>query len=170
MKTSPLTWLSDGHNNYTATRGNNAIAQYNPDGGNDYENNYRPSPKNLKFEYPYSPDMNPPKTYIDASVTELFYTSNICHDLYYMLGFNEKAGNFQVNNRGQGGKGNDFVILNAQDGSGTNNANFATPPDGQPGRMRAYIWTRANPPRDASFEAGTIIHEYTHGRKYIECI
>ncbi|EZG03223.1 extracellular metalloproteinase 1 [Trichophyton rubrum CBS 735.88] len=163
LKTSPLTWLSDGHNNYTATRGNNAIAQYNPDGGNDYENNYRPSPKNLKFEYPYSPDMNPPKTYIDASVTELFYTSNICHDLYYMLGFNEKAGNFQVNNRGQGGKGNDFVILNAQDGSGTNNANFATPPDGQPGRMRAYIWTRANPPRDASFEAGTIIHEYTHG-------
>ncbi|KAM5494743.1 Fungalysin/Thermolysin Extracellular metalloproteinase 5 [Microsporum audouinii] len=163
LRTSPFTWISDGKNNYTTTRGNNAIAQANPDGGNEYLNNYRPNNKNLKFEYPYSPNMSPPKTYIDASITQLFYSANMVHDLYYMLGFTEKAGNFQVNNRGQGGKGNDFVILNAQDGSGTNNANFATPPDGQPGRMRVYIWTKAQPARDSSFEAGTVIHEYTHG-------
>lgn len=56
-----------------------------------------------------------------------------------------------------------MVILNAQDGSGTNNANFATPPDGQPGRMRMYIWTYSTPRRDCSFEAGVVIHEYTHG-------
>jgi hypothetical protein len=29
----------------------------------------------------------------------------------------------------RGGKENDAVIANAQDGSGFNNANFATPPD-----------------------------------------
>src|SRR5262249_17200790 len=28
----------------------------------------------------------------------------------------------------------------AQDASGRNNANFATPPDGQPGRMQMYTW------------------------------
>nr|Q6WIH6.1 RecName: Full=Extracellular metalloproteinase 5; AltName: Full=Fungalysin MEP5; Flags: Precursor [Trichophyton benhamiae]AAQ21096.1 metalloprotease MEP5 [Trichophyton mentagrophytes] len=162
LKTSPFTWISDGKTNYTTTRGNNAIAQANFDGGEDYLNNHRPNNKNLKFEYPYAPNMSP-KSYIDASVTQLFYSANMVHDLYYMLGFTEKAGNFQVNNHGQGGKGNDFVILNAQDGSGTNNANFATPPDGKPGRMRVYIWTKAKPARDSSFEAGTVIHEYTHG-------
>jgi hypothetical protein len=57
----------------------------------------------------------------------LFYTANLYHDLLYELGFNEAAGNFETNNNGAEGKGNDAVILNAQDGSGTNNANFATP-------------------------------------------
>lgn len=56
-----------------------------------------------------------------------------------------------------------MVILNAQDGSDTNNANFATPPDGQSGRMRMFIWDFTSPKRDCSFEAGVVIHEYTHG-------
>ncbi|KAI1921601.1 Extracellular metalloproteinase 10 [Ophidiomyces ophidiicola] len=163
IKTSPFTWIGDGATNYTTTRGNNGIAQENFSGGNEYLNNYRPNSPALKFEYPYSPSMNPPKTYIDASLTQLFYSANTFHDLLYKLGFNEKAGNFQTNNNNKGGKGGDAVILNSQDGSGTNNANFATPPDGRPGRMRMYIWTRANPPRDVCFEAGTVIHEFTHG-------
>lgn len=85
------------------------------------------------------------------------------HDLLYTLGFNEAAGNFETSNNGKGGKGNDAVILNAQDGSGTNNANFATPVDGQAGRMRMYMWTVATPNRDCAFDSGVIIHEYTHG-------
>jgi extracellular elastinolytic metalloproteinase len=85
------------------------------------------------------------------------------HDVFYELGFTEEAGNFEINNNGQGGQGNDMVILNAQDGSGTNNANFATPPDGQPGRMRMYIWTYTQPYRDCSFELGVVIHEFAHG-------
>lgn len=88
------------------------------------------------------------------------------HDVLYDLGFTEVAGNFENNNNGQGGKGGDFVILNAQDGSGTNNANFATPPDGQSGRMRMYRWTYSTPQRDCAFEAGVIIHEHTHGGKF----
>jgi extracellular elastinolytic metalloproteinase len=52
-------------------------------------------------------------------------------------------------------------VKNTQDGSGTNNANFATPPDGQLPRMRMYIWTKSTPQRDSSFEAGVVIHEYT---------
>ena len=105
--------------------------------------------------------MTPPSSYINASTVQLFYTANMYHDLLYLLGFTEKAGNFETNNNGQGGTGNDLVILNAQDGSGTNNANFATPPDGQPGRMRMYTWTLSTPNRDGSFEAGIVIHEYT---------
>ena len=30
--------------------------------------------------------------------------------------------------------------MSVQDASGTDNANFATPPDGQSGQCRMYIW------------------------------
>ena len=137
----------------------------NPSGGSAYLNNYRPDSKSLEFEYDFSTSQTDPVSYRDASITQLFYTANKYHDLLHLLGFNEAAGNFEVNNNGQGGRGNDFVILNSQDGSGTNNANFATPADGSPGRMRMYLWTHSTPRRDSSFDAGVVIHEYTHGRE-----
>ena len=84
------------------------------------------------------------------------------HDLFYTYGFDEQSGNFQDYNFGHGGLGDDAVQANAQDGSGTNNANFATPPDGQRPRMRMYYWTGAQPYRDGDFEAGIVIHECVH--------
>ncbi|KAG9075375.1 Fungalysin/Thermolysin Extracellular metalloproteinase 5, partial [Ceratobasidium sp. UAMH 11750] len=104
-----------------------------------------------------------PKEYIDLAVTQLFYTSNMVHDLYYRYGFDELAGNFQQDNYGRGGRDGDAVIANAQDGSGYNNANFMTPPDGQNGRCRMYIWNTATPYRDGDLEAGIVIHELSHG-------
>ncbi|KAJ4323555.1 hypothetical protein N0V84_004296 [Fusarium piperis] len=163
IEASEFTWLSDGSANYTTTRGNNAIAHVNPSGGSTYLNNYRPNSQSLKFEYSFSTSQTDPTSYRDASIAQLFYTANKYHDLLHLLGFNEAAGNFEINNNGQGGIGNDFVILNSQDGSGTNNANFATPADGSPGRMRMYLWTYSTPRRDSSFDAGVVIHEYTHG-------
>lgn len=162
---SEFTWNSDGSTSYNTTRGNNGVAQTNPSGGTQYLNNYRPDSADLKFEYEYDPSMPDPSSYADAAVTQLFYTVNKCHDVFYLLGFNEAAGNFEIDNNGQGGKGEDFVVLNAQDGSGMNNANFATPPDGQTPRMRMYMWDMTTPQRDASFDAGVVIHEYTHGGK-----
>jgi len=78
-------------------------------------------------------------------------------------GFDEVAGNFQQHNFGRGGEEGDAVIANAQDGSGFNNANFMTPPDGQNGRCRMYLWNTANPYRDGDLEAGIVIHELSHG-------
>ena len=43
-------------------------------------------------------------------------------------GFDEVAGNFQAYNFERGGEQDDAVLMNAQDGSGFNNANFMTPP------------------------------------------
>jgi len=160
---SEFTWQGTGSTTYTTPRGNNAIAQSNPSGGSSYLNNYRPTSSSQSFVYPYSTTSSPPSSYVDASITQLFYTSNMYHDLLYELGFTEKAGNFEINNNGQGVLGNDQVILNTQDGSGTNKANFATPPDGQLPRKRMYIRTNTTPNRDCSFEAGVVIHEYTHG-------
>ncbi|KAG8423396.1 hypothetical protein J3458_000297 [Metarhizium acridum] len=166
VNASPFTWFGDGVQNYTTLWGNNAVAQTNHDGHNninDFAKSYRPTSSNRTFEYSYSPAQSNKDEYQDASITQLFYTSNTYHDLLYTLGFNEAAGNFQTNNNGKGGKGNDFVVLNSQDGNGTNNANFATPPDGARARMRMFMWTKANPQRDCALDSDVVIHEYTHG-------
>jgi hypothetical protein len=76
-------------------------------------------------------------------VQNLFYLNNVIHDILYRHGFDEAAGNFQVDNFGKGGEGDDPVRAEAQDGGGTDNANFATPPDGSRPRMQMYLWTGA---------------------------
>lgn len=160
---SEFTWLGTGTTKYNTTRGNNGVAQANFEGDAAYLNDLRPISSSLSFNYPFTLADTIPKDYANASITQLFYTSNMYHDLLYKLGFTEEAGNFETNNNGQGGLGGDAVVLNSQDGSGTNNANFATPVDGQEPRMRMYIWTETTPQRDSSFDAGVVIHEYTHG-------
>ncbi len=66
-------------------------------------------------------------TNMNFAITQLFYWNNVMHDVSYQYGFDEASGNFQNNNQGRGGLGNDFVYADAQDGSGTDNANFSTP-------------------------------------------
>jgi extracellular elastinolytic metalloproteinase len=81
----------------------------------------------------------------DVAVQNLFYLNNVIHDRLYAAGFNEAAGNFQENNFGLGGNsGSDSVNAEAQDGGGTDNANFATPRDGRNPRMQMYLWSRRN--------------------------
>ncbi|CAG8518674.1 17313_t:CDS:2 [Cetraspora pellucida] len=160
---SPLGWHSQDKKNYTNTIGNNVYAHENLKGKYDWENNYRPEGGSLlAFDFPLDLTQAP-KTYIDASVTNLFYWNNLIHDLFYRYGFNEVAGNFQQYNNGKGGRDKDAVVANAQDGSGFNNANFATPPDGQHGKMRMYVWDVIDPWRDGDLESGIVIHEYAHG-------
>ncbi|KAF4549268.1 Fungalysin metallopeptidase (M36)-like protein [Elsinoe fawcettii] len=161
---SPFGWFSQNGTQFTDTRGNNGIAQPNRDGTANIENEARPQGGvNRAFFFPLDLARADPLDYIDFSTAQLFYTANIVHDVFYALGFNELAGNFQENNFGRGGSGGDGVILNSQDGSGFNNANFATPSDGTRGRMRMYIWDRTTPRRDSSLDAGVVIHEYGHG-------
>ncbi|GAA5940279.1 uncharacterized protein JCM15063_002587 [Sporobolomyces koalae] len=152
---------------YFETRGNNVLAQDNPSGGNSMNGFRANGGKDLKFDFPIhmTKPGTPldPSSYIEASTTELFYTNNEIHDLFYRYGFDEESGNFQETNFGRGGYGGDAVQANAQDGSGYNNANFATPPDGQRPRMRMYVWTSAQPYRDGDLEEGIVIHEYAHG-------
>jgi extracellular elastinolytic metalloproteinase len=79
----------------------------------------------------------------NVATQNLFYLNNVIHDELYTHGFTEAAGNFQENNFGRGGRGSDSVNAEAQDGSGTDNANFATPRDGQNPRMQMFLWTGA---------------------------
>ncbi|MGI9106372.1 MAG: T9SS-dependent M36 family metallopeptidase [Pyrinomonadaceae bacterium] len=132
---------------YTRTRGNNVHAYTDLDANNAVDTGSDPDGgANLQFNYPFDPTKGPELNRPPA-VVNLFYWNNIVHDVFYQYGFNEAAGNFQSNNYGKGGGGNDYVQAEAQDGSGTNNANFGTPPDNgsttgasRP-RMQMFVWT-----------------------------
>jgi subtilisin-like proprotein convertase family protein len=96
-------------------------------------------------------------------VTHLFYMTNWYHDRLFTFGFDEASGNFQNTNFTANGLGNDRVLGDAQDGSGTNNANFSTPPDGVSGRMQMYRFTGPTKDRDGGLDAEIALHEMTHG-------
>ena len=147
----------------TLTTGNNVDAYTDVDANNTADANSRPNGgTTLNFDFPLNLTLAP-SGYRPAAVTNLFYINNIVHDVQYQYGFDEAAGNFQVNNYGRGGAGNDSVRAEAQDGSGTNNANFGTPADGQRPRMQMYVWTSPNPDRDGDLDTGIVVHEYGHG-------
>lgn len=153
----------------TVTTGNNAEAYLdtNADNAPDANNgtglsNGHAFASNQNFTFPFSTTVDP-RTQQAAVVTNLFYYNNIMHDFSYNLGFTETARNFQTNNYGRGGTGNDSVRAEAQDGSGTNNANFATPPDGSRPRMQQYLFTAPAPDRDSSVDGDVVFHEYGHG-------
>lgn len=148
---------------FTTTEGNNVHAYTDTDNNNSPDSGSSPSGgAALNFDFAINLS-GAPSTYRPSAVTNLFYWNNIIHDVQYQYGFDEAAGNFQVNNYGRGGSGNDSVRAEAQDGGGTNNANFFTPADGSRPRMQMYIWTSPNPDRDGDLDAGIVVHEYGHG-------
>ncbi|KAH6562505.1 hypothetical protein BASA60_011130 [Batrachochytrium salamandrivorans] len=100
---------------------------------------------------------------IAAAAVNLFYLTNIMHDISYQYGFTESAGNFQKDNFDLGGEGNDAVTINVLNPSYTNNANFITPPDGQPGVMNMFRFTDTKPSRNPGLDNAIVLHEYAHG-------
>ncbi len=122
---------------------------------------------NLTFDFvpnfTVDPVQSTPVQNQQFNITNLFYWNNVVHDVMYGYGFDEVGGNFQDDNQGRGGAGNDHVNAEAQDGSGTNNANFSTPADGGSGRMQMYLWTGGTPNRDGDVDNGIILHEFSHG-------
>ena len=139
---SPYGWHdTDGSSGaeYTITRGNNVLAQEDANGNNG--SGYSPDGgATLDFDFPLNLNQNP-SNYRDVAITNLFYWNNYIHDIMYLHGFDEASGNFQQNNYGNGGSGGDYVLADAQDGSGLNNANFATPTDGFKPRMQMFLWS-----------------------------
>jgi len=142
LTASPEGWHSDGSTHYTITRGNNVFAYadtsnsnqpgFSPDGG-----------ANRNFNFPFSINGTPVSNQ-NAAITNLFYINNKVHDIFYQFGFTESARNFQQNNFGKGGAGNDYVIAEGQDSGDLNNANFTTPSDGNKPVMQMYLWSTVN--------------------------
>lgn len=81
-----------GYRNTTDTWGNNVFAHENWEGRNNWIENFRPSAgRKMRFRYPYRPQrtdnsqdaMIEAKKHINATITQLFYTGNMIHDIYY---------------------------------------------------------------------------------------
>jgi extracellular elastinolytic metalloproteinase len=173
LNASPYGWHdTDGiaGADYTITRGNNAHAYDDSSGNGSSQGDEPDGGSSLSFDYPA--DLTKPPTANNAfvgafnksaNITNVFYMTNMMHDIYYNYGFDEAAGNFQQNNYGNGGLGGDYVLVEAQDGGGTNNANFSTPADGNNSRMQMYLWTSGNPQIDGDLDNGIIAHEFGHG-------
>lgn len=153
---------------YTDTRGNNVFAQEDFDGNN--AGGTRPD-GGQSLDFNFSLDLTgDPLLNVNASTTQLFYTVNILHDIHARYGFDAPSGNFQLNNYGAGGVGNDQVLaytLDAGDinfgGPTTNNAYFTTAPEGQSGTIQMFLFTLTNPLRDSTFDTEVIVHEFGHG-------
>lgn len=156
---SPNGWINDGVNE---TLGNNVDAHLDLNSDNNPDLPRPAGSPYRTFDFPLDTTMAP-STYRSAAVTQLFYLCNRYHDRLYALGFDEAAGNFQTDNFGLGGLGNDAVQADCQDGSGTNNANFGTPADGGAGRMQMFVFTGPTPDRDGDLDADIVYHEHTHG-------
>ena len=160
---SPAGWLDSSTQRSISISGNNVHAYLDRDNNNGpdaggtvvSDGNFTTS-VNLSQEPTTSDNQN-------VAVQNLFYLNNIIHDKLYSHGFVEGAGNFQNDNFGNGGSGGDAVNAEAQDGGGTNNANFSTPSDGSPGRMQMYLWTTTSPGRDGDLDGDIVWHEYGHG-------
>lgn len=183
--------------------GNNVITRNETPMGNTDGTAYETS-SNLTFDYRQDPTQEPTTSdNMNAAIVNAFYIVNTIHDISYtyvpslplllifaiMLtfvlpvryGFTEKTFNFQSNNFGKGGKGNDRITVSVQDKAGMDNADFSTPPDGQSGHMRMFLWdyttVRHLPPpllpfdnddigqpgRDGALENSIVVHENTHG-------
>jgi subtilisin-like proprotein convertase family protein len=101
--------------------------------------------------------------FLRGSAVQQFYVTNWYHDKLFLLGFDTAAGNFQTNNFGGGGSGNDRVLVDVQDGQSSSNANFSTPPDGSSGRAQMFNFLSPTIDRDGGLDAEILIHELTHG-------
>lgn len=157
---SPYGWHdTDGMEGaeYTITRGNNVHAHTDFKNEGTSPGTEPDGSSSLVFDFPFDPEADALQQEAISQVN-LFYAVNRLHDVTYQLGFDEKSGNFQKNNYGKGGLGNDYVLAQAYDSfelegddQGLNNANFSTPPDGANGRMQMYLWE--NPTAAISVES-----------------
>ena len=186
---SPFGWhdtTSTNSPNFPYTRGNNVYAYYAHTGtsgytplavsivrdpvSGSYVSGNVPWPNDLNFDYNHSLNSNNGTDFIEDAVTNLFVWNNSCHDIFFLYGFDEAAGNFQQKNYSGNGNGGDFVRARAQDASGVNNAAFFTPPEpappgANPPYMQMFLWDTGLPDKilDGDFDNAIITHEYAHG-------
>ncbi|HEX6642130.1 MAG TPA: M36 family metallopeptidase, partial [Thermoanaerobaculia bacterium] len=138
---SPNGWLLAGTHKTINIAGNNVHAYLDAQPNNQPDKGGS-NVSNGSFTTVHSRTTAPSTTGNSAvAVQNLFYLNNRIHDVLYAAGFNEAELNFQENNFSRGGAGSDSVNAEAQDGGGTDNANFATPGDGQNPRMQMYLFT-----------------------------
>ncbi len=167
---SPVGWVTAN-----STRGNNAVVGENLLGIAFLETPQITTAKDGDFSFPISLGAGalPTSAFTDAVNTNLFYWVNRAHDLHYLSGFTEAAGNFQLNNFGRGGSGGDPLYAYTHYGTQTTsraalrNAVFTykSHADGSQPMIAMYLSHTGTGGyyTDGALDANVIVHEYTHG-------
>ena len=117
------------------------------------------------FDFPFSS--------AESAEASLFFALNFAHDFFYDLGFDEAAGNFQVDNFGRGGAGGDPIAAVAR-AAGRNNATFQPAPEGSSPTISMFLWDAWGcwsedvdgdgvMDIDGDFDSDIVIHEFHHG-------
>ncbi|MBE1301611.1 MAG: GlyGly-CTERM sorting domain-containing protein [Alteromonadaceae bacterium] len=133
-------WLAE---DATITSGNNVFAYADVMPPQDFsEGDITVSVTSPKtFDYPLDLDQSANSFgNRQSAVVNMFYVNNFLHDWWYDHGFDEASGNAQLSNYGRGGEEGDPLEVQAQDYSGLNNANMATPADGASPRMQQFLF------------------------------
>jgi len=165
-------WIpSDG----TVTIGNNIDAYLDADGNNipdattdaDLDDG-RASSDTQIFDFAFGDGTTgeDPLDFPAVAISNAFFFTNVAHDFFHDLGFNEAAGNYQVDNFGLGGTGGDPVFIEVHDPISENNATFMRAPEGLPSRLQLGIFTiltGTEDARDSAYDSQVILHEYGHG-------
>jgi extracellular elastinolytic metalloproteinase len=188
---SPLAWDVDPTVSGTAstqtTRGNNeyaADATQNATGTGFNFNGFATPRPDREYTYPWTNQWqttkcnpaafdSPQRVDLDAAAANLLAMHNRMHNFSYHLGFTESAFNLQADNFGNGGLANDPEHGNVQSGARVttalirDNANQATPPDGQAPTTNMFLWQSIAgsfyaPCVDGDYDMSVIGHEYTH--------
>ncbi|MDC8003567.1 M36 family metallopeptidase [Aureisphaera galaxeae] len=159
IEASPYGWHdTDGMDGpeSLATNGNNVFAF---EAGDHY--GYQASGGNsLDFSgFPFSMEYSEENQFEDAAITNVFYTSNIAHDIFHTYGFDEGSGNFQNYNYSEQGEDEDGLLAHVQSETRPCNAFMVTPRDG---RSPTLVMNTCNN-RDGAYDNLVIIHEYAHG-------
>lgn len=153
---SPAGWHSDGEseNYYTITLGNNVAVMYDHESQRLIEvmNGSYPSlgdfidgGSSFNFDFPLDLSVHPNENK-EAAVTNLFYASNLLHDIFYRYGFDEASANLQGYNFTGEGLGNDGVYVLGQTGESLgelDNAYCLVWPEGESAVMLFYLFTPA---------------------------
>lgn len=158
-------WLPPGA---TTTQGNNCVAYADlkaQDGlGNGDVLGETSATDTFDYTYDHSLDASD-TTNLQNSLVGMFFHVNWLHDRWYDAGFDEAAGNAQVDNFGRGGVGGDPILAEGNDFSGTDNANMSTPADGASPRMQMFEFLGPQPDkptRTSNHEALITFHEMGH--------
>ncbi len=138
-------WDSDNIMDYKDSLKGNNIFAYTDRNSNNKPDFSPPSQTPLPdLTWNYLVDFNADPTEDPSfGIVNLFYWTNLMHDMSYDYGFDEAAGNMQTANFSRGGKQKDLVLAEAMDGADTSNANFAPTVDGKQSRLQEFLWRQS---------------------------
>ena len=148
-------WLFPGNHRSIDIAGNNAhayldaVQRQRPDTGGD-------TITDGNFLSVFDPGIQPSAgDNREVAVQNLFFLNNVIHDTLVCRTVSTRAAAISRRTTAASAvRDSDSVNAEAQDGGGLDNANFATPRDGQNPRMQMYLWSSPDPDHEVVVSGG----------------